>query len=33
MEHLIAPHGGTLCNLLVDDEQAEALKKESGTFS
>ncbi|MGB5177620.1 MAG: adenylyltransferase, partial [Gammaproteobacteria bacterium] len=32
MENLITPHGGTLCNLLVDDEQAEALKKASGTF-
>ena len=32
MEHLIAPHGGTLCNLLVDEDQAETLKNESGDF-
>ena len=32
MEHLIAPHGGTLCNLLVDEDQAEVLKNESGDF-
>ena len=32
MEHLIAPHGGKLCNLLVDEEQAEALKTASGDF-
>jgi sulfate adenylyltransferase len=30
MEHLIAPHGGKLCNLLVDEDQAEALKTASG---
>jgi sulfate adenylyltransferase len=32
MEHLIAPHGGKLCNLLVDEDQAEALKAASGDF-
>jgi sulfate adenylyltransferase len=32
MEHLIAPHGGKLCNLLVDEERAEALKADSGDF-
>ena len=32
MEHLIAPHGGALCKLLVDDDQAETLKQESGEF-
>ncbi len=32
MEHLIAPHGGKLCNLLVDEEQAETLKADSGDF-
>jgi sulfate adenylyltransferase len=32
MDHLIAPHGGTLCNLLVDEDQAEILKKESSDF-
>ena len=32
MDHLIAPHGGTLCNLLVDEDRAEALKAESGDF-
>ncbi|MDX2456594.1 MAG: bifunctional sulfate adenylyltransferase/adenylylsulfate kinase [Gammaproteobacteria bacterium] len=32
MEHLIAPHGGKLCNLLVDEDQAEALKTASGDF-
>ena len=32
MDHLTAPHGGTLCNLLVDEDQAEALKTESGDF-
>jgi sulfate adenylyltransferase len=31
-EHLIAPHGGTLCNLVVAEDQAEALKNESGGF-
>ena len=29
-EHLIAPHGGKLCNLVVADDTAEALKSESG---
>lgn len=29
MDHLIAPHGGTLANLLVSAERAEALKKEA----
>jgi len=32
MEHLIAPHGGKLCNLLVDEDRAEALKTASGDF-
>ena len=32
MEHLITPHGGKLCNLLVDEDQAEALKAASGEF-
>jgi sulfate adenylyltransferase len=32
MEHLIAPHGGTLSDLLVDEDQAEALKTVSGDF-
>jgi sulfate adenylyltransferase len=32
MEHLIAPHGGKLCNLLVDEERAETLKADSGDF-
>ena len=32
MEHLIAPHGGKLCNLIVEADQAEALKSESGDF-
>ena len=32
MEHLIAPHGGKLCNLLVDEERAETLKAGSGDF-
>ena len=32
MDHLIAPHGGTLCNLLVDEDRAEELKQESGKF-
>ena len=32
MEHLIAPHGGKLCDLLVDEDQAEALKAASGDF-
>jgi sulfate adenylyltransferase len=31
-EHLIAPHGGKLCNLVADDDRAEALKTESGDF-
>ena len=30
MEHLIAPHGGKLCNLVVEEDRAEALKSESG---
>ena len=32
MDQLIAPHGGTLCNLLVSDDQSEALKNESGEY-
>ena len=31
-EHLIAPHGGKLCKLVVDEDRAEALKAESGEF-
>jgi sulfate adenylyltransferase len=31
-EHLIAPHGGKLCNLVVEEDLAEALKMESGDF-
>jgi len=30
MDHLIAPHGGTLCNLIVDEVRAEALKTATG---
>ena len=33
MEHLITPHGGELCNLLVDPERAETIKAESGEFA
>jgi len=29
MSHLISPHGGSLCNLLVSEEKAQELKKES----
>ncbi|MFV1974026.1 MAG: bifunctional sulfate adenylyltransferase/adenylylsulfate kinase, partial [Thiohalobacterales bacterium] len=32
MEHLIKPHGGTLCNLLVNDARAEELRTGSGDF-
>jgi len=32
MEHLIAPHGGKLCNLVVDEHSAEALKTGSGDY-
>ena len=32
MEYLTPPHGGTLCNLLVEPELAERLKNESGDF-
>jgi len=32
MGHLLAPHGGKLCNLLLNETQAEALKSESGDF-
>jgi sulfate adenylyltransferase len=32
MEHLIAPHGGKLCNLVVEEDRAEALKSESADF-
>ena len=28
-DHLIAPHGGTLVDLFVDDERAASLKAES----
>ena len=31
-EHLITPHGGKLCNLVVDEDRAEALKTGSGDF-
>jgi sulfate adenylyltransferase len=30
MDHLITPHGGTLCNLIVDEARAEVLKAETG---
>ncbi|MEZ5541448.1 MAG: bifunctional sulfate adenylyltransferase/adenylylsulfate kinase [Pseudomonadota bacterium] len=30
MDHLITPHGGKLCNLIVDETRAEALKTGSG---
>jgi len=32
MGHLITPHGGELCNLLLGDAEAEAVKYESGDF-
>ena len=32
MDHLIAPHGGELCELVLDAEPAEALKDASGDF-
>jgi sulfate adenylyltransferase len=32
MDHLTPPHGGELCNLLVDEERAEQLKAESGNY-
>ena len=32
MDHLIAPYGGTLCDLLVSNEEAQKLKKESVSF-
>jgi sulfate adenylyltransferase len=32
MEHLTHPHGGELCNLLVDAERAEELKAVSGDY-
>ncbi len=32
MEHLIKPHGGKLCNLLVNEERVEELKKDSIGF-
>ena len=31
-EHLTPPHGGELCNLIVDEDRAEQLKAESGDF-
>jgi sulfate adenylyltransferase len=30
MEHLVSPHGGVLCDLVVDEARAEVLKVESG---
>jgi sulfate adenylyltransferase len=33
MEHLVLPHGGTLCDLIVDETRAEALKFESGDYA
>jgi sulfate adenylyltransferase len=33
IEHLTPPHGGELCNLIVDEDRAEQLKAESGNFS
>jgi len=30
MEHLITPHGGMLCNLVVEESRAEALKSTTG---
>ena len=32
MDTLIPPHGGELCNLVVDEERAEALKAASGDY-
>jgi sulfate adenylyltransferase len=32
MENLIRPHGGKLCTLLVDEEHAETLRRESGGY-
>ena len=32
MEHLTPPHGGKLCNLVVEEDRAEALKSESADF-
>jgi sulfate adenylyltransferase len=32
MEHLIPPHGGALCNLVVAEDRAETLKTESGDY-
>ena len=31
-EHLTPPHGGELCNLIVDEDRAEQLRAESGEF-
>ena len=31
-EHLTPPHGGELCNLIVDEDRAEQLRTESGAF-
>jgi sulfate adenylyltransferase len=33
MDHLVKPHGGELCNLLVEPAHAEAIKAESGAFA
>ena len=33
MNHVISPHGGTLCNLFVSEEKAQALKQESVGFT
>ena len=32
MDTLVSPHGGELCNLVVDEERAEALKDASGDY-
>jgi sulfate adenylyltransferase len=32
MEHLVSPHGGALCDLVVDETRAEELKLESSDF-
>ena len=32
MDYLVSPHGGALCNLLVDEDRAEALKDASGDY-
>jgi len=30
--HLVKPHGGQLCNLVVDEKRAEQIRKESGSY-